>query len=100
MSDHPLDLVNEKSKVFLKICMVIGSLYHKKFFLLNENKVKFINCEGTRMSLLEGIELILINEENLFKEAPDLMNKCYEDVKKFEGYKDLLNEIKEIIKDM
>lgn len=100
ISDHPLDLVNEKGSVFLKICMIIGSVYHKKFFLLNENKVKFINCEGTRIPLLEGIDLILNNEDNLFNDAPKLMNECYEDIKKFEGYKDLLNEMKEIIKDM
>ena len=100
MSDHPLDLVNEKSKIFLKICMVICSGYHKKFFLLNENKIKFVSCEGTRIELLEGIELILDNEENSFNDAPDLMSEYFKDIVKFEGYKDLLNEMKEIIKDI
>lgn len=100
MSDHPLDLVNEKSKIFLKICMIICSGYHKKFFLLNENKIKFVSCEGTRIELLEGIELILDNEENSFNDAPDLMSEYFKNIVKFEGYKDLLNEMKEIIKDI
>ena len=46
------------------------------------------------------IKLILNNEDNLFNDAPKLMSQCYEDIKKFEGYKDLLNEMIEIIKDM
>lgn len=99
-SDHPLDSVNDKSKIFLKICMITGSLNHKKFFIMEDTGLKFIECDGNRLPLIEGIDIMLDNDENSFEHAPNLMKEYFKDIKSYEGHKDFLNEIKEIIKEI
>ena len=80
--------------------MIIGSLYHKKFFIMADTGLKFIECDGNRLPLIEGIDIMLDNDENSFEDAPNLMKEYFKDIKSYEGHKDFLNVIKEIIKEI
>ena len=66
VSKHPLDDYSDKEKIFLKVCIILGGLYHKKIHtVINEDKIEIKETDLDRIKPSQGISCILNHDTDM-----------------------------------